>query len=270
MKKARIIKRCILVLLALLLSAVALGACASSGSTSQSSSSFLRSNISSTPGLDKDDYINANVTVYVTETGEKYHRSGCQYLRKSKISISLWDAVSHGYDRCSKCNPPRLATATEPHDTITSRNPLSESTLPTKPPITQENSFTLGSSRDEVKAIMGSPDEIHDYTFFTVWYYNDHYDFSTITFDENGNVKEWSNAGNLNVWLGDKQEDSAPFSLGSSQKQVLDAMGTPNEVHDYDSSTVWYYNSYYDFSTVTFDEKGIVKEWSNAGNLKLE
>lgn len=140
MKKARIIKRCILVLLALLLSAVALGACASSGSTSQSSSSsrydaspdyhytslptfdfslpeppsytelepISEASFHSLPGVDENDDTNAHLTVYITETGEKYHRSGCQYLRKSKIPISLGKAVERGYSRCSKCNPPRL------------------------------------------------------------------------------------------------------------------------------------------------------------------
>lgn len=42
-------------------------------------------------------------TVYVTNTGSKYHRSGCQYLSKSQISISLNDAKSQGYSACSKC-----------------------------------------------------------------------------------------------------------------------------------------------------------------------
>lgn len=42
-------------------------------------------------------------TVYVTNTGKKYHRSGCQYLKKSKIAISLSDAKSSGYTACSKC-----------------------------------------------------------------------------------------------------------------------------------------------------------------------
>ena len=59
-----------------------------------------------------------STTVYVTKTGEKYHTSGCQYLRKSKISISLQDAVSSGYEPCSRCNPLSLTvkqnTATEP------------------------------------------------------------------------------------------------------------------------------------------------------------
>lgn len=45
-------------------------------------------------------------TVYITDTGTKYHRSGCQYLRKSKYAIDLGDAKRQGYEPCSKCNPP--------------------------------------------------------------------------------------------------------------------------------------------------------------------
>lgn len=51
---------------------------------------------------------NENVTVYITRTGKKYHLSGCRYLSKSSIPISLKDAVSRGYTPCSVCNPPRL------------------------------------------------------------------------------------------------------------------------------------------------------------------
>ena len=42
-------------------------------------------------------------TVYITRTGEKYHRNGCQYLRKSCIPISLSEAQSLGYEPCSRC-----------------------------------------------------------------------------------------------------------------------------------------------------------------------
>ena len=42
-------------------------------------------------------------TVYITNTGEKYHRDGCQYLRQSKIAISLYDAKNQGYKACSRC-----------------------------------------------------------------------------------------------------------------------------------------------------------------------
>lgn len=44
-------------------------------------------------------------TVYITETGAKYHANGCQYLKKSKIAISKSDAINQGYGACSKCNP---------------------------------------------------------------------------------------------------------------------------------------------------------------------
>jgi endonuclease/exonuclease/phosphatase family metal-dependent hydrolase len=45
-------------------------------------------------------------TVYITETGSKYHRGDCQYLWNSKIPISLVDACNQGYTPCSVCKPP--------------------------------------------------------------------------------------------------------------------------------------------------------------------
>lgn len=47
-----------------------------------------------------------STTVYITETGSKYHRAGCSYLKKSCISISLSNAKAQGYTPCSRCNPP--------------------------------------------------------------------------------------------------------------------------------------------------------------------
>lgn len=43
------------------------------------------------------------ITVYITNTGEKYHMSACQYLRNSKIAISKSTAISRGYTACSVC-----------------------------------------------------------------------------------------------------------------------------------------------------------------------
>ena len=47
-----------------------------------------------------------DATVYVTNSGKKYHREGCRRLKKSKIPMSLSDARDAGYGPCSKCNPP--------------------------------------------------------------------------------------------------------------------------------------------------------------------
>jgi hypothetical protein len=64
-----------------------------------------------TPDVVNPDPVDPNptpdtTTVYITETGTKYHRDGCRYLSKSKIPISLSDAKARGYTPCSVCNPP--------------------------------------------------------------------------------------------------------------------------------------------------------------------
>lgn len=47
---------------------------------------------------------NTTEIVYVTNTGEKYHRNWCSYL-KSKNPITKDKAISQGYSACSRCNP---------------------------------------------------------------------------------------------------------------------------------------------------------------------
>ncbi len=44
-------------------------------------------------------------TVYVTNTGKRYHRENCRYLAKSKIPIKLKDALAQGYTPCHVCRP---------------------------------------------------------------------------------------------------------------------------------------------------------------------
>lgn len=46
------------------------------------------------------------VTVYVTNAGEKYHRAGCSSLRQSQRATPLSQARAR-YTPCSRCNPPR-------------------------------------------------------------------------------------------------------------------------------------------------------------------
>lgn len=43
-------------------------------------------------------------TVYITRTGEKYHKEGCFHLRKSKFGISLDKALEQGYGPCKHCH----------------------------------------------------------------------------------------------------------------------------------------------------------------------
>ena len=67
----------------------------SSGSTSSSDSSSGSGSSSSVQTV--------TATVYITDTGSKYHRWGCQYLRESSHAILLTEARARGYTACSRC-----------------------------------------------------------------------------------------------------------------------------------------------------------------------
>lgn len=43
--------------------------------------------------------------VYITDSGDKYHRYDCQYLYNSSISMTRAEAIAAGYTACSVCNP---------------------------------------------------------------------------------------------------------------------------------------------------------------------
>ena len=42
-------------------------------------------------------------TVFVTDSGTKYHLSGCSYLRSSANELTLEEAEGQGYTPCSRC-----------------------------------------------------------------------------------------------------------------------------------------------------------------------
>lgn len=44
-------------------------------------------------------------TVYVTNTGTKYHKSTCRHLAKSKIAMKKSEAIKKGYTACTVCKP---------------------------------------------------------------------------------------------------------------------------------------------------------------------
>ena len=46
------------------------------------------------------------VTVYITNSGTKYHLDGCRHL-KSKIEKTLEEAKALKLDPCKVCNPPK-------------------------------------------------------------------------------------------------------------------------------------------------------------------
>ena len=56
-----------------------------------------------TSEIESSTDVDAEMTVYVTKSGSKYHRESCQW---GNISMSLSDARSR-YSPCVRCNPPR-------------------------------------------------------------------------------------------------------------------------------------------------------------------
>ena len=60
------------------------------------------------------EFVSADITVFITKTGTKYHYAGCKYL-KSSSPISLSTALARGYTPCSECvlsqQVPKLVSA---------------------------------------------------------------------------------------------------------------------------------------------------------------
>ena len=47
----------------------------------------------------------SSISVYITNTGTKYHTADCPHLKKSKNEISIEDAKAQNLEPCSTCNP---------------------------------------------------------------------------------------------------------------------------------------------------------------------
>lgn len=65
---------------------------------------FLRVTQQTAPAAEP---VGRETIVYVTKTGSKYHRGGCQYLRHSKIAMTLSQAA-RVYEPCLRCRPPTV------------------------------------------------------------------------------------------------------------------------------------------------------------------
>ena len=108
----------------------------------------------------------------------------------------------------------------------------------------QPGTFTIGSSGDVVKSVMGEPGSVIGNT----WSYG----YSSVYFS-NGVVSGWSIIDkNLKVYMGDKIS-SATFTVGSTKDGVVKAMGTPGSV----IGNTWSYG----YSSVYFSNGG-VSGWS--------
>lgn len=124
-------------------------------------------------------------------------------------------------------------------------------------------SFGLKSDVTIVLNSMGTPTSITNLFNRTLW----GYELSTVTFNSANQVIAYNNVSqNLNVWMANRDPDAKLFGIGSSEYEVLQAMGTPTFVTDLFSGKLFGY----DLSTVTFTIDK-VSEYSNVSkNLKVK
>lgn len=57
------------------------------------------------PTEDIDEAYSDEDIVYITKSGTKFHREDCKHLSKSKIPISLEQALQQGLEPCKVCKP---------------------------------------------------------------------------------------------------------------------------------------------------------------------
>lgn len=70
----------------------------------------------------------AETYVYVTKTGEKYHKENCQYVRgKTNLKVYSINEVPSKYEPCSKCRPDKMIEE-ESHASVTTPGPTPKPT----------------------------------------------------------------------------------------------------------------------------------------------
>lgn len=128
--------------------------------------------------------------------------------------------------------------------------------LPAGPPAAAPAFFSLGSTRDEVLRVQGTPTRLDGNRWF--------YGFSEIHF-RNGRVEDFNNFfGNLKIRMlpskpADPPVQKAFFTIGSSRDEVLAAQGTPTSV----SGNVWFYR----FSNIIFRQGKVQYVIDSEGEL---
>ena len=137
------------------------------------------------------------------------------------------------------------------------------------PNATTGSRFTLGSHKDDVLRVQGTPDSISRYD--TIGKMTWQYGASSVELSTRTNeVLEWTNRGDLRVHLapGPNTTTASHFRLGSHKDDVLRVQGTPDSISRYDTigKMTWQYGaSRVEISLGT----GRVLDWSNNGNLEV-
>lgn len=61
-------------------------------------------------------------TVYISESGKKYHTKNCSVAKTGKKGIELNEALKRGFEGCKVCNPATSKATQKPKEAESSRN----------------------------------------------------------------------------------------------------------------------------------------------------
>lgn len=160
---------------------------------------------------------------------------------------------------------PSLPTSST-YFTINDTNILNESSLNNEVTIQNDQSFinttdiiekkefiTIGSTKEDVKKIMGAPDSLMDFT----WGYG----LSNIEFYGDKVIGWYNIDNNLKISLGSKKKNASLITLGSSQQDVVYAMGTPTSM----MGNSWGYG----LSSIEFYSGKVIGWYDIDNNLKV-
>jgi outer membrane protein assembly factor BamE (lipoprotein component of BamABCDE complex) len=211
-----------------------------------------------TPGIDVMEIFNrTGAAVQQVTNGKQNPAIYSQFFDKAYFAGSA--AVSQAASPIAVSSAPPAA---QPQFSKASSVPVTESIT-----IHSANApwdfFTLGSTKEEVIKVMGTPDGINVYQALgkEEW----HYSYSKVTFNNKGVVTEWDDTSKvLKAFLGNAVASST-FTLGSTKEDVIKAMGTPDGINVYQAlgKEEWHYS----YSKVTFNNKGVVTEWDDTSRV---
>lgn len=102
--------------------------------------------------------------------------------------------------------------------------------------------ITLGSSKEEVAAALGTPYAIDKYSDYSYLRY--YYD-SIVKISNDGRVIGWNNKGNLKISMGEKNPFAPMVEMGSDIYDIVEAMGTPEVI---DGGV--YFNNYWKYDSI--------------------
>jgi outer membrane protein assembly factor BamE (lipoprotein component of BamABCDE complex) len=173
------------------------------------------------------------------------------YINKGSLKVSLGEKVSNASPINSKSTKSDVVKLMGTPDMINSYEILQNGDA-------EELGLRLytdyGSSKDYYLV-----DLIVDYTYYQ-------YGDSFVLFDEGGQLVNFLNTGNLKINYGEKDSNSTGVKVGSTEEEIVKAMGTPEAILDAENSTkIWVYGDSY----ILVNSDGKVLEWENNGDLNV-